>query len=180
MKNDLIKNNSLKQFKTHSIITGLFLMIIGGVGIFLPTLMSFAVSVFVGWLLVIGGALSGYHVIKSYRAKLLAWLKPFLLIATGLLILFRPTAGIAAIGLLLMVYFLLDGFAGVTFGIEMRSLKGSGWMIFNGILSFILAGIMIVGWPFSSVWLVGIIVGVSLFMDGIVMFVLGISVHKEE
>jgi len=169
----------IKKFRTHSIIAGILLIIIGLIGIFLPTLMSFTVSLFIGWILVFGGLIYGYHVIKSYHKRWLAWLKPFILLLTGILLLIYPISGVAVIGILLAVYFFIDAFAGFSSAFELRHLKGWGWMLFNGLLSLALAFIFLIGWPFSSVWLVGLFVGISLFMDGLVVLVMGIVARIE-
>ncbi|MCF6202029.1 MAG: hypothetical protein L3J42_07915, partial [Hydrogenimonas sp.] len=48
------------------------------------------------------------------------------------------------------------------------------WMpMINGALSLLLAFILIAGWPMSSIVLVGLFVGISLFFDGVVLIVLG-------
>jgi uncharacterized membrane protein HdeD (DUF308 family) len=81
-----------------------------------------------------------------------------------LLILLHPVAGTAALGLVLAVYFLLDGFAGVSAAWELRPRSGWGWLMFNGIVSLGLAAVFIAGWPFTTVWLVGLLIGISLFV----------------
>ena len=167
-----------KQFKIHSIIAGILLLIAGFLGIFLPTVTSLTISFLLGWLLIISSIISGYHVIKSYNTKWISWLKPFLLFTVGLLMLLYPLSGVAAVSLLLILYFLIDAFAGIVFGLEWSPLKGWGLMIFNGILSFILAVIFLIGWPFSSIWLVGLLVGISLLFDGATILVLGINMHR--
>lgn len=166
------------QFKKNSIIAGILLLFAGIIGIFLPEVTSLTLSIFIGWLLIIGGIIAGYQVIKSYTTKWLAWFKPLILVTVGFLILLYPMTGIAAVGLLLIIYFLFDGFAGIMFGLELRPYKGWGWMMINGIISLFLAIIFLFGWPFSSVLLVGLFVGISLFLDGVAMLVVGMSIHK--
>ena len=173
----LIQGEFGKKFRTYSVVVGILLIIAGIIGIFLPQVMSLTVSIFVGWLFVFGGLILGYHVIRSYSKNWVAWFKPVILLITGALLLFFPAAAIAAIGMLLMAYFLLDAFAGFTAAYELRGQKGWGWMLINAILSLILAFIFLIGWPFTSVWLVGLFVGISLLMDGIVLLIMGISVH---
>jgi len=168
----------LKQFKLHSLIAGTLLLLAGIVAVFLPEITSLTLSYFIGWMLVIGGIISGYHVIQSYNTKWIAWFKPATLELIGILLLLYPMTGIAAVRLLLIIYFLLDGFAGIMFGLEFRPYRGWVWMITDGIISFLLAIIFLIGWPFSSVLLVGLFVGISLLVDGISMLVIGMSLSK--
>ncbi len=178
MQQYFLEKDLRNQFKTHSLVVGILLLIIGMISIFLPELTSLTISFFIGWMLVIGGIISGYHVMKSYNSQWIAWLKPFLLFSIGLLILFKPMTGVAAVGLLLIIYFLFDGFAGIMFGLELRPLRGWIWMMFNGLISVFIAFIFMVGWPISSLWLIGLLVGISLVFYGIAMIVIGSSIHK--
>ena len=73
------------QFKKNSIIAGILLLFAGIIGIFLPEVTSLTLSIFIGWLLIIGGIIAGYQVIKSYTTKWLAWFKPLILVTVGFL-----------------------------------------------------------------------------------------------
>jgi uncharacterized membrane protein HdeD (DUF308 family) len=157
------------------IIVSVILLLAGVVGIALPQFMSMAIAFFIGWLLLAAGIIVFFITWFGFRERWIVWLKPFTLIIIGLLILFNPIAGAAALGLMLGVYFLLDGFAGVAFARELRPSPGWGWLMLNGLMSLILAAIFILGWPFTTVWLVGLLVGISLFIDGLTLLMLGLA-----
>ncbi len=168
----------IKSFKTRSIIAGVLLLLAGLVGIFFPGITSLTLSLFIGWLLIIGGTLNGYYTFKSYNTQWIAWIKPILLVLLGVLLLVYPFTGVAAIGLLLIIYFFMDGFAGILFGLEFRPIKGWAWMLLNGIISILIGILFLIGWPFSSIWLVGLLVGISLFIDGVTMMIVGFSIKR--
>jgi len=69
----------------------------------------------------------------------------------------------------------MDAFAGFFFAFELHPLKGWGWMLFNGIISLIIAIIFLIGWPLNNLWLVGLFIGISIFMDGLVLLIMGIA-----
>jgi len=54
----------------------------------------------------------------------------------------------------------------------MRPQQGWGWVMFNGATSLLLAMVFILGWPFSSAWLIGFFIGISLLFDGISLLML--------
>lgn len=159
----LLSRRSRKTLMTTSIV----LILIGIVGIALPQFLSMAIALFAGWLLLFAGSIAMFITWHGFRDRWVAWLKPFVLIAVGLLILLNPIAGTAALGLMLAIYFLFDGFAGVGSAWEMRPQTGWGWLMFNGATSLLLALIFILGWPFSSAWLIGLFIGISLLVDGL-------------
>lgn len=171
---DELKN----KFKIHSTISGVLLLLAGIFAILLPDITSITISLIMGWLLVIGSLISAYHVRQSYNTKWMAWFKPFLLFVIGALILYKPLTGVAAMGILLMIYFFFDGFASIMFGLEFRPILGWTWMLLNGLVSIIIALIFLIGWPISSLWLIGLFVGISLILDGAAMILIGASVQK--
>jgi uncharacterized membrane protein HdeD (DUF308 family) len=152
-----------KSFRT----TGILLLLIGAISILLPQLVSVLLSLFIGSVLILAGLAVAYGTWAGYRSSGLAWLKPFVLIIIGLLIAFNPAIVAAALGVLLVIYFLLTGFASIGFALDLRPLGGWVWMMLNGVLSITLAIIFLAGWPFSSAALIGILVGISFLFDGI-------------
>lgn len=173
-------NQSLQVFmdsrsRKTVIITSIVLLLAGIAGIVLPQIMSMAVAFFAGWLLIVAGGIAFYITWHGFRDRWVVWLKPFILITVGLLILLHPVAGAAALGLMLAVYFLLDGFSSVGAALELRPRRGWGWLLFNGIVSLGLAAVFIAGWPFTTVWLVGLLIGISLFFDGLSLLMLGLA-----
>jgi uncharacterized membrane protein HdeD (DUF308 family) len=77
--------------------------------------------------------------------------------------------------LLKALYFMLDGFAGVSAARELRPQRGRGWLLFKGIVSPGLAAASNAGWPFTSVWLVGLLIGINLFFDGLSLLMPGLT-----
>jgi len=145
------------------------LIIVGLIGVILPQVISITLSFLIALMLILAGIISAYLTWLNYYRTGMAWLKPFLLLTLGLLVAFNPVAGAAALGLLLVIYFLLDGFAGISFALMLRPMRGWIWTLLNGIISLVLAAIFLAGWPFGSVWLVGLLVGVSLIIDGLAL-----------
>ncbi len=158
---------------------GVVLMLIGLAGVVFPEVMSLAVVFFVAWLMLFAGLIAGYFTWHFDKEDWLGWLKTFVLIATALFLIFKPLPGVAAVGLLLAIYFLFDAFGNFGIAFSMKPAKGWGWWLLNGILSLALAVIFLVGWPFSSMVFVGLFVGISLFFDGVVLLVLGNNLKKE-
>lgn len=157
---------------------GIVLLLIGLAGIALPQVMAVVLSLLLGWLLLAGGIFFAFVAWQGYRDRGTAWLKAFLLVALGLLILLNPKAGASALGLVLAIYFLFDGFAGAAFGLDLRPHPGWIWMLLNGVLSLVLAVVILAGWPFSAVWVVGLLVGISLFFDGLALVLLALAARR--
>jgi uncharacterized membrane protein HdeD (DUF308 family) len=163
----------LEKFSKYSKIYGVIFLLIGLAGMFYPALMSVATALFYGWLLMFSAFMIGFHTWQTNKKDWLGWLKAFIFFLVGALIVFYPITGVAALGLLFAVYFLMDAFASFTLAFELRP-SSMWWLsLLNGILSAAIGVYFIIGWPFSSLFLVGFLVGISLFFDGILLLSLG-------
>ncbi len=166
-----------RQFGASSLWIGILLMIIGAIGIFFPQLLALEAVVLIAILFLAGG---GFWLLNSirYHAGWIAWIKPLLLLVCGGAMLWWPMSGVAAIGLLLSIYLLLDAFGSFLLARELHPLKGWGFMAFNGAVSLLLAFLFLIGWPATSMWLVGIYLGISLLFDGMVLTFIGWSLRR--
>ena len=152
--------------------SGLVLIGIGLTGIILPQVISITLSLLVGGLLLAAAALTGYAAWHGFSRSRLGWLQPVVLLFLGLVMLLLPSVGAAAIGLILTVFFLLDGIAGIALAYATRPLPGWTWTLFSGLVSLAIAIVFIAGWPFQATWLVGLFVGISLLLDGLSLLIL--------
>ncbi len=167
-----------KKFKTRSIVIGTLLVIAGIFSIIVPQVTSFTLSVMLGLLFIFGSVISAFHVKQSYNKSWLAWLRPVIYLIVGILILRNPLTGVAAIGFTLMFYFFMSGFAQIFLGFEFKPITGWFWLVLNGFISIVLALFFLLGWPITSIWLIGLLVGISFLTDGISLIMLGISLPK--
>jgi uncharacterized membrane protein HdeD (DUF308 family) len=76
------------------------------------------------------------------------------------------------------VYLSLDALGSFTLAQSVHPAKGWGWMVFNGVISIVLAALFLIGWPVTSLWLVGLYVGLNLLFDGMALVAIGWSMRK--
>jgi len=178
----MFRNNKemLEKFSKYSKIYGVLFILLGLAGIFYPTVMSLATAIFYGWLLMFSGIMMAFHTYQTNKKDWLGWLKAFIFFIVGAMIVIYPVAGVAALGLMFAVYFFLDAFASITLAFELKP-SSMWWLsLLNGILSAAIGIFFIIGWPFSSLFLVGLFVGISLFFDGIVLLTMGMTAKEIE
>jgi uncharacterized membrane protein HdeD (DUF308 family) len=72
---------------------------------------------------------------------------------------------VLALGLLLGIFWLVDGFTLIISGAEYRGMPSRGWTIFSGILS-VIAGLILLVWPAISVLTLAILAGIWLLVIG--------------
>lgn len=163
----MAKADTQKAFGRYSLVIGTLLLILGFAGFFLPGLISLATDVMLASLLIIGGIFWGFHGLSDNPKNIFNWLKPILLIGSGVIMLLFPAVSIEALALWLAVYLLLDMLGSFTLAFRSRPARGWEWMLVNGLISLLLAGMILINWPGISPWIVGIYVSISLMFDGI-------------
>jgi uncharacterized membrane protein HdeD (DUF308 family) len=173
-----IDKKILDKFGPYTLVTGILLIVLGTAGILLPVVMSLSTAVFVGWLLFFGGSLWAIHTYKHSPKNVMGWIKPILLFIIGGVMLFYPVLGVEAVGLLMAVYLLLDAMHSFALARSIYPAKGWGWMSFNGVVSVLLASLFLIGWPVTSLWLVGLYVSISLLFDGWALVAIGWMLRK--
>ena len=172
-----INKNLVDNFKKHAKISGIIFIILGILGIIFPPALTLTTVVVIATVMFIAGFSAAAMTLKSKQHDWAGWLKSFILILTALYMLFYPIGGAAALGLVLSVYFFMDAFAGFGLAFSLRPQKIWLMWLFNAIVSAGLGVIFVIGWPFSSVYLIGIFVGISLIMDGVALLLGGAFVE---
>lgn len=67
---------------------------------------------------------------------------------------------------MLAALFLVEGVFHIVTYFQLRSAPGAGWILFDGMVTLILAVMIWKSWPASAVWAVGTLVGINLWMSG--------------
>ena len=145
------------------------LMIVAGIlAICSPLAAGLAINVFVGWLLVFSGC---FHIVFSWDRRTaggFTWdlLVGLLYVIIGGYLLLHPVRGLESLTLALAIYLLLEAILEFMMGFTLLPLPGSGWLIFDGVITLILAVMIWRTWPSSSAWVVGLLVGISMLFSG--------------
>ncbi|WP_457607898.1 HdeD family acid-resistance protein [Nitratifractor sp.] len=179
----LFNNNPelLEKFTKYTKIYGVIFIILGLVGIFYPGLMSLTTVIFLGWLLLFSGFFAGIHTWQFNRKDWFGWFKALIFVVTGALIIVHPLPGILALGILFAIYFFLDAFANGAYAFQMRPAPYWWVALLNGVLSLAIGifFLMAIGNPVQTIWLVGILVGISLFFDGVMLLSMASAAKKD-
>jgi uncharacterized membrane protein HdeD (DUF308 family) len=88
-----------------------------------------------------------------------------LYLAVGFLMIMRPRAGAEILTLLLAVLFLSSGLARIISALSHR-FHNWGWVLLNGVIDLILGLMIWQQWPDSSLWVIGLLVGIDLLFNG--------------
>jgi uncharacterized membrane protein HdeD (DUF308 family) len=164
-----LNEQTLEIFNKNAKHTGIIMLIIGTIGIIFPALISLTLNYFIGGIFLISAVALAYSAYSCGTQTLIMWFKPFVLLVISLLVFFHPAVVISTLGIILAVYFLIDGFVGIVLSVEFKPAKGWRYMLLNGLLSLLLGLIVLSSWPLSSFWVVGLLIGISFLLDGVAL-----------
>ena len=166
----------IKKASGWFIAMAVVFILLGMMAIIEPGIAGLAVTILVGWVLIFGG---GAHLVAAFSgggAGRVIWqiLIGIVYIVGGLYFLTHPLLGLGTLTLLLAVIILMEAVFEVIAYFRTRGQEGSGWLLVNALITLLLGGLIWFHWPSSSVWAIGILVGVNLLMTGFsrLMFVL--------
>ena len=87
-------------------------------------------------------------------------------IVVGLLLLRQPEAGLLVFSALLIVYFMVEGMAKVSFALTIRPFPNWGWVLAAGLVSIALALYLWTNFAGISEWVLGFLLGIQLLVEG--------------
>ncbi len=149
-------------------VMGLLLALLGIVALGAVVATSVASVIFFGSMLVVAGI---FEVIHAFRVRksgpfLMFLLGGILSIVVGAMVLARPGTGLVAMTLLVAGYLFASGlFRGITSLVDRYA--GWGWDFAYGLVSVVLGVIISAQMPTSSLWVLGLVVGVEILVRGI-------------
>jgi uncharacterized membrane protein HdeD (DUF308 family) len=118
------------------------------------------------WLLIAGIAELIYAVmVRNWKAFGLHLLSAALYLVVGLFMLEDPVRAAAVLTLLLTASFFVGGLFRIIFSLALR-FPTWPWVLFNGVVDLILSAVILSGWPGSSLWVIGVFVGIDLLLHG--------------
>jgi uncharacterized membrane protein HdeD (DUF308 family) len=172
--------SDIHKATTWSIVLSVLMMLIGILALFVPGMTGVAVTLVFGWLLIISGILHLGFAWRAGRPGAVAWeiLLAVLYGAIGFYLLVKPVLGLEALTLALAIYLVFEGGLEFIQAFYLRPLPGSGWLLFDGIVTLLLAVLIWSGWPTSSTWVVGTLVGISMFFSGLTRLMLSLGVRS--
>lgn len=158
---------------------GIVMIVIGILGILVPNFIGMAFNTFVGGIFLLAAFALAFNAWHNKKQNMSLWFKPFVLTALALIIFIHPAIILGVLGLLIAIYFLISGFTSVVLSFELQS-SAKVFSLINGVISFVLGVIVLTNWPFSSAWIIGLIIGVSFLFDGIALLSISNQLNKNQ
>ena len=168
---------TLQESFGWKIAVGVVMIILGIVAIAQPLFTTLAVARLLGWIFIVGGMVQLIYAFQTYAAG------PFFLklglsilyVSAGGLLLQHTVEGVLFLTLLVGILFLIDGICRVILAFQLKPVPNWGWILANGVVTLILGIFISSQWPSTDFWVIGLLVGIGLFFNGLSTIMLSMA-----
>lgn len=163
-----ISDNLEKHHRLY-FFEGLLFVFLGIISILMPYIAAEITMLIVGALIFIAGISQFYFNLKGSRQHWVFYVSSLISIGFGLAVLLWPEQGAIALATLVAVFLLIKGFSESFVAVSMAPAKGWVFALLSGLLTLVLSAIIWAGWPTTSVWFLGVMIGLNFGLFGISM-----------
>lgn len=161
---------------------GIVLSLLGLAAIVVPAVAGIAATIFLGWLFLIAGIAGLLFTFGMRHAPGFGWslLSSLLALIAGGVLLWNPLQGLVTLTYVLVAFFIIDGIVIIILALaHRRELSGKWeWMMVNGVIDLVLAGIVLSGLPGTLVWALGLLVGIDLVFGGTALIAMALDARN--
>lgn len=169
--------DSVRAKRGWFLAIGVASILLGVLAIILPFAASLVTTIVIGWLIVLAGVMEGYHALQSRGWAGAGWelASAAVQVVAGLILVVFPMVGKIALVVLMATYFIAEGALKLIRSVQHREMRGSGWLVFDGLLALALGIVVLAGGVTTAVTVLGLLVGISLLTGGMSMLLIGLG-----
>lgn len=164
-------SNIIRESKNLLIAEGIFLIIIGLIMIYLSqtTTILFALLLSIGLFFIgIYRTINAIIIRNEISSPILTILSGVLLSLIGLYLIMHPVFNILVITVATAIYFLIESINSFSAAISSNGFKEIFWFgLLTGIIQLILAIFILLGLPYTALWVIGLMLGINFIFAGI-------------
>jgi len=160
------------------LILGLVSVVVGFLALGSTVFATLASVIYFGVLLLVAGLTEVIHAImvRNWRGFALHLLAAALYLLVGLFMLEHPVRAAAVLTLLFAASFLVGGVLRIVFAITLQ-FPTWPWLLLTGVVDLVLGALIWSEWPASSLWVIGMFVGIDLIFHGWSWVMMALSVR---
>jgi uncharacterized membrane protein HdeD (DUF308 family) len=102
----------------------------------------------------------------------------FLYILASLVVLYDPLLASTLITALLAWLLIIIGISRISMAFYLKDTIGWGWILFAGITSLILGLLILMQWPISGLWVIGMFIAIDLIVSGWTYILMALSLRR--
>jgi uncharacterized membrane protein HdeD (DUF308 family) len=173
-------SKTLRRGTGLAIAWAVILILCGIFSLALPLIAGISAAIFLSILILIAGIihLTTAPVSGGFGGYLWRTLLGIVYIIGGIWLFMHPVIGLISFTFVLGIMFVIEGILALISFFSFRKTAGSGWLLFDGIVTLLLALLILDRWPSSAAWAIATIVGVNLLISGITRLMAFLAVRR--
>ena len=172
---------TVRRYSLWYLLQGILMVLTGVLALIYPWIASVAIIRLLGWFLIISGILQAIGLIGAREVPYF-WLElisAVLAIVIGLLLLRHTDAGLLFFSVLFIVYFMVEGIVKAIFALTIRPFPNWGWVLASGLLGIVLSFYLWANLSTVSEWMLSVLFGILLVVEGAALSSLAWRVRRE-
>jgi uncharacterized membrane protein HdeD (DUF308 family) len=159
---------------------GIVYLVAGIVALASVTLTAVVTVFIVGIMMVIAGVSEVYNALRmrSWGRSMIWMLLGALYIAAGILTFENPLLTAKFLTLLLGLFLLGSGVVKIVLAVAIGAESSGGVVVLSGIFTIVIAAIILIHWPVSSLLVLAVFLGIDLMSTGIGWIVTGLGLRR--
>lgn len=151
------------------LLWGILFIVLGVIAISATFLTTIITVVFLGALIFVAGIVNLIDTFSYWRGKwggfVLHLVMSILYLLVGIMLVTNPVAASISLTLLLGLLYLILGIFRLIYSLSLR-IPRWGWGVASGIITILLGLLILASWPASSLFIIGLFVGIDLLFWG--------------
>ena len=134
----------------------------------------------VGLMMIISGAGEVAHgfAMKTWGKSILWVILGLLYGVAGMFAIMNPLLAAGVLTLFLGAGLVASGIVRIILAFNMKEGTPWIWVVLSGLITALLGGMILLHWPLSSLWVLGVFLGIDLVFAGISWIVMGLGLRK--
>ena len=147
---------------------GILFILMGTIGLGMVVGLTLASMFFLGVLLIIAGIsqIIDTFKCKKWRGAVLHALIAILYIFGGCIVIYDPLLASSLITAAIAGVLIVIGATRLIMASMLRDAKGWGWMFLAGLAALVLGILILMQWPVSGLWFIGLFIAIELLITG--------------
>lgn len=159
---------------------GVLFVIFGSIGLTQVIGLTMISMVFFGILLLIAGLTQFFDVSKCREWKGTVWhaFIALMYVGGGCVIIYDPLIASSIITAILAGMLITIGLARIIMSLKLKGSRGWFWILLSGIAAIALGIMLVMQWPYSGLWFIGLFIAIELIISGWTYILLALSIRR--
>jgi uncharacterized membrane protein HdeD (DUF308 family) len=171
-----------EKFSGTFLFFGIAMVVLGAIAATISFATTMGTVMLLGGIMVAAGIAESIHAFSARRREntFLNVLSSLVYLGIGAMMLFNPLVGAMSLTLLGCTFLFTVGIIRLVHGVRHTEDRHWGWFVFGGIVDMALGTLIVMGWPVSALWVIGLFVGLEMMMYGFTTMALAMAIRDME